>query len=75
MYVILATIADELKESRITNRPGEDDLVFLKTNEIHLNNEIIRLKSEIKILSEISKLPHLLQQVVYIPKNHTQIPD
>ena len=45
---------EDAKDSRIINKPFNDDLVMLKSNEIHLNNEMFKLKSEIKLLSEIS---------------------
>ena len=45
---------EDPKDSRIINKPSNDDLVMVKSSEINLNIEIMKYKSEIKLLSEIS---------------------
>jgi len=42
------------KESRIINRPINDDVVTLKQHQIQLNSEIMKLKAEVKLLTEIN---------------------
>jgi len=44
-----------MKESRLHNKPANEDIAQLKTTELHLNSEIMKLKSDLRILTEISK--------------------
>mmetsp|Transcript_10146 Transcript_10146/g.8678 ORF Transcript_10146/g.8678 Transcript_10146/m.8678 type:complete len:125 (+) Transcript_10146:43-417(+) len=50
------------KESRLQIKPGTEDIVQLKTNEMRLGQEITKLKSEIKFLTEINN--RLNKQVI-----------
>ena len=45
---------DDPKDSKMVNKLSNDDIVLLKSSEINLNNEMMKFKSEIKLLSEIS---------------------
>jgi len=47
-------LGDDMKESRLHNKPVNEDIAQLKTTELHLNSEIMKLKSDLRILTEIN---------------------
>jgi len=46
---------DDLKESRLQNKPHIEDVSSLKQTEFHLNSEIQKLKADLRILTEINR--------------------
>ena len=54
IYSSSIPLGDDMKESRLHNKPVNEDIAQLKTTELHLNSEIMKLKSDLRILTEIS---------------------